>query len=359
MSKLVVLSAAAQVAAHLRTELLRGVWSGAMPGGDRLAAELGIGRDTVEAALRQLEEEGLLANQGRRRGRRIVAPSGDQATRRIRVAILPGDAADRRLDYMVELEHELMEAGHTAIYPPKSLAELGMNTGRVARMVAACEADAWLVIGASREVLEWFAARETPVFALFGRRRGLAIPSVGPDKPPALAAATRELIGLGHQRIVLLARRMRRLPQPGASEQAFLNELAAHGIETSSYHLPDWEESVDGFHERLESLFHVTRPTALIIDEVPLFVAVQQFFAGRTIRVPQDVSLICTDASQDFDWCRPTVAHIRWASRPVVRRIVRWVANVASGKADLRQTLTAAKFVRGGTMGPVGGGVSR
>ena len=167
------------------------------------------------------------------------------------------------------------------------------------------------------------------------------------------------MIGLGHRRIVLLARRMRRLPQPGASEQAFLDELAAHGIETSSYHLPDWEESVDGFNERLESLFRVTRPTALIIDEVPLFVAVQQFFAGRTIRVPQDVSLICTDASQDFDWCRPTVAHIRWDSRPVVRRIVRWVANVASGKADLRQTLTAAKFVRGGTMGPAGGGVSR
>jgi LacI family transcriptional regulator len=227
-----------------------------------------------------------------------------------------------------------------------------MDVRRIARMVEAGETDAWVVVGGAREVLEWFAARETPVLALFGRRRGVPVASVGPDKPPALVVITRELIGLGHRRIVLLARRMRRLPLPGAGEQAFLDELAAHGITPGSYHLPDWEESVDGFYARLESLFQVTPPTALIIDEVPFFVAVQQFFAGRTIRVPQDVSLICTDASPDFDWCRPTVAHIRWDSHPVVRRVVRWANNVARGKKDLRQTMTLAKFVPGGTIGP-------
>jgi DNA-binding LacI/PurR family transcriptional regulator len=109
---------------------------------------------------------------------------------------------------------------------------------------------------------------------------------------------------------------------------------------------------VEGFYERLEALFQVTPPTALIIDEVAFFVAVQQFFAGRTIRVPQDVSLVCTDASPDFDWCRPTVAHIRWDTRPVVRRILRWTANVSRGKEDLRQTLTPTEFVVGGTIGP-------
>jgi hypothetical protein len=37
----------------------------------------------------------------------------------------------------------------------------------------------------------------------------------------------------------------------------------------------------------------------------------------------------------------------------VVRRIVRWAANVSQGKRDLRQTLTKAEFVAGGTIGPV------
>jgi DNA-binding LacI/PurR family transcriptional regulator len=120
-----------------------------------------------------------------------------------------------------------------------------------------------------------------------------------------------------------------------------------------SYHLPDWEESVRGFHSRLDSLFQVTPPTALIIEEAPLFTAVQQFLSQRKLRVPQDVSLVCTDADVSFEWCRPTISHIRWDSRPIVRRIVRWAANVSTGKKDLHQSLTQAEFVQGGTIGPV------
>ena len=43
--------------------------------------------------------------------------------------------------------------------------------------------------------------------------------------------------------------------------------------------------------------------------------------------------------------------HIRWDYRPMVRRVVRWVDNVARGKDDKRQTLTNAEFVEGGTIG--------
>jgi len=342
-----------QVARYLRGELLRGRWSGQMPGAPLLAAELGVDRKTVEAALRRLEQEKLLVARGAGRRRKIVLPAR-LASPSLRVAILLNEAGDLHTHYMVELNHVLAEAGHITYFPPRNLMDLGMDLRRIARMAKANDADAWVVVGGSREVLEWFVARGTPVFALFGRRRRVPVASVGPDKPPVLAAVVRELIGLGHRRIVLMARKMRRWPAPGASEQAFLDELAAHGIVPGSYHLPDWEESVAGFYARLEALFQFNPPTALIIQEAPLFVAVQQFLAGRAIRVPQDVSLISTDASPDFEWCRPTVAHIRWDSRPVVRRIVRWVKNVARGKADLRQTHTPAEFVPGGTIGPAG-----
>lgn len=352
MARLVVLSAAEQVAAHLRWELSRGVWSGLMPGGDRLAAELGVGKDTVEAALRQLEGDGLLANQGRRRGRRIVAPTGDRSDKGIRIAILPHDPADRRLDYMVELEHELAEAGHTVVVPARCLAELAMEVTRVARMVKATEADAWVVLGGTRELLAWFAASGRPVMAMFGRRTGLPIAAVGPDKPPVISELTQGLLALGHRRIVLLVRRMRRLPQPGASERMFLETLVEAGIMAGPYHLPDWEESVDGFYERLGSMFRVSPPTALILDEVTLFAAAQQFLAGRGLQVPRDVSLVCTDYDPFFEWCRPTVAHIRWDSAPVVRRILRWAKNVAQGKEDRWQRRTKAEFVSGGTIGP-------
>ncbi|MCU0781151.1 MAG: substrate-binding domain-containing protein [Akkermansiaceae bacterium] len=351
-----ILTGGQQVAAHLREELARGRWGGWMPGQAKLALELGCSGKVVKAALAQLEHEGLLEARGPRRRRRVVAAQGGAAARPLRLAILAGEPADRRLDYMVELRHELLEAGHTVFFAERSLVELGLEVGRVERLVRRTAAEAWVVGAGSREVLEWFAGQDLPAFALFGRRGGLPLAAVGPDKAAAMAAAARALLELGHRRIVLLARERRRLPQPGTPERAFLAELAAHGVATGDYHFPGWEETAEGLQVRLESLFRITPPTALIVDEAPLFAAVYHFLAGQGRRVPGDVSLVCTDASPDFAWCRPTVAHIRWNSGPVVRRIVRWAANIGSGKTDHRQSLTPAEFVPGGTIGPVVGG---
>jgi len=349
-----VLSAVEQVANYLRDELMRGQWSGHLPGVDRLAPELGVSRKTLEAALRLLESEGVLMRNGPRR-RRSIEPREAQPLPALRVALLLSEAADRQLDYVVDLQHELARIGHTTKFAPGTMKDFGMNVKGVERMVAKTPADAWIVAGGPREILQWFHGRSLPVCALFGRRSGLPIAGVGPDKPPAYALATRSLIELGHRRIVLIARRMRRLPEPGASERAFLEELAAHGIPRGPYHLPDWEDHIDGFHAGLETLFQVTPPTALIIQEAVLFAAAQQFLARRGLRVPEDVSLICTDADPTFAWCKPTVAYIGWNSRPVVRRIVRWAANLSSRKTDVRQVLTPAEFVPGGTIGPVAG----
>lgn len=129
--------------------------------------------------------------------------------------------------------------------------------------------------------------------------------------------------------------------------------LAAQGISRGAYHLPDWEESIDGYHARLEALFRMTPPTAVVVDETPFFVAARHFLARRGLHVPEDVSLVCNDADPAFGWCKPPVSHIRWDSGPVVQRILQWAANLSRGKKDLRQTLVKAEFVTGGTIGPV------
>lgn len=324
-----------------------------MPGGDKLAAELGIGRNTIEAALRQLEGEGLLENQGRRRGRRIV-PTVAGMRAGMRVAILSYEPITVRDDsYLVEIQHELHEMGLTAFRSGRSLVEMGMDVGKVEALVAETKADAWVVQSASGEVLEWFAAREQPAFALFGRRRGVAIAGTGPDKREAISMVVRSLVSLGHRRIVMLTRTERRLPKPGLFERAFLSELARHRISPGPYHLPHWEGTVEGFHGCLDALFAMTPPTAVIIDETQFFPATQQFLSKRGLRIPEDVSVICNDGAPDFFWCSPSVAHIRWDIQPVVRRILKWAGNVSRGKADTRQTFTKAEFVEGGTIGQV------
>jgi DNA-binding LacI/PurR family transcriptional regulator len=352
MAEVSFLTIAEQVAMHLRNELKRGRWAGQMPGKHELAAELAVNNKTVETALRQLENEGLLLPQGA--GRRRAIPHLEGPRRRVlRIAFLAGETSDFGLDYMVELRHRLRKAGHAVQIAPKVVLDMHDDPDRVARMVRSVKADAWVVLGGSRKVLEWFAAQPEPSFAIFGRRGGLPIAATGPEKAAATIAATRELIRLGHRRIVFMVRPRRRLPQPGEPERAFLKALAEQGLEVGEYNLPAWDETPDDFQRCLDRLFLVTPPTAMIVDEAPLFFAAHQFLSRRGLRVPDDVSLVATDPNPAFRWCRPSIAHITWSSVPLVRRVTQWAANVSRGRKDLRQTLTPARFVPGGTIGPV------
>lgn len=352
MKPIRLLSAVEQVAEHLRGEILRGAFPGEMTGIYRLAAGLVTNHKTVNAALLQLEKEGLLVSQGNGRPRKIVLPEGGSDRRSLRVAILKYDAVESMDRYSPELLHSLLHAGHAAFFSGKSLVEMGMNLDRIIAHVKRTDADVWVVSAGSCEVLEWFAKGEKPAFALFGRRQHLPIAGAGPNKAPAFGLATRRLIELGHRRIVLLTRGERRFPEPGPSELEFLHELSAHGIQVGPYHFPDWDESVDGFHKMLRALFQSTPPTALIVDEGAFFLAAMQFLMGIGLRVPRDVSLICTNSDPTFSWFQPAVSHIDWDTRSVMRRVVRWAANIARGKDDRRQNNTKAVFIEGGTIGP-------
>lgn len=344
---------AEQVAAHLRGEIEEGRVSGLMPGVLKLEAEIGVNRKTVEAALQILERDGILRPQGVGKRRLIAGNQEGKDGTGLRVGLMFFERADRGLEPMQLLEHKLGEAGHLVIESQASLTDLKMDVDKVARAVAEARADAWVVQAASREVLEWFIAEGIPVMALFGRRRGLPLASVGPDKTTAYREATRMLVSLGHRRIVWLTRRLRRLPKPGAAEQTFLDELAAQGLTPGTYNLPDWEETVGGLHACLDSLFQLTPPTAIIADEPHFYVATQNYISSRGLSVPGDVSLACTDGDPYFDWCQPSIAHIHWNRRSLVRRIVQWAGNVRRGKEDKRHTFIKAEFVSGGTIGRV------
>lgn len=353
MNPITLLSAVEQVAEHLRAEVLKGDLSGTMPGAYPLAAELGVGHKTVKAALRILEDDGLLENKGRGFQRRIVLPE-NHPERGLRVAILLYEQSDQSLDYLIDCKNKLEAAGHAVINAPSHLTEIKMNVGRLARMVAKTEADAWVVAGGTAEVLEWFIKQKTPVFALYGRRRKLKVAGIGPDSVPAILEATQRLIDLGHQRIVFLDS-LFSVTEPGIAGTAFLDALTAGGIRVGPYNMPGWDGGFEGLYAYLDSAFQISPPTAIIASSIPNYFATQSFLLNRGIRVPQDLSMVCIDDDPNFNNCRPTVSHTHWSRRAVANRIVRWVGNIALGKEDTRQTSIKAGFIEGGTTGPVGG----
>lgn len=346
------LTSVEQLAAYLRAEIVAGSFGDTLPGVNRLAKELAVSPKTIIAAVAQLEHEGLLSGQGERRRCKVV-PSSAKAKSTLRVGILLYEPGDRELPYQVDLRYQLQVAGLAPFFAEKALSELGFDVERVAAFVKKSKADAWMVSGGSKEILEWFASQPIPVFAQFGIFYGLPIAGMRVQKVPAMVTAVRKMIELGHKRIVMLAKEERRKPQPAIYEQAFLDELEAHGIETGPYHLPDWEQNITGFHRCLDSLFKHTPPTALFISEHTMFISARDYLAQKGIIAPRDVSLICDDPDLAFSWCDPPISHISWDSGPIVRRMVRWADKVARGVVDKRQGLALAEFVEGGTIGRV------
>jgi len=352
------LSMIEQVAAYLRTELAGGRWKGAMPGVYQLVEEIQVSRKTVDAALQVLEKEGLLAGQGAGKRRKITLPK-DLALPSMRVQILLYEEDDRKVGYFLNLQHRLLEAGFVSAFADKTLLELGMDEKKVARFVKKNEADAWIVVAGSREVLQWFAGQPAPAFAIFGRIANMPLASSAPKKAPALISALNRLTELGHRRIVMLAREERRTPVPGFVGRLFLGELEARGIPVGPYNLPDWEDSVQGFHDRLDSLFGATPPTALMISVASHFFAAMQYLSLRGIHAPRDVSLICFDPDPGFAYCQPAISHINWDPKPLINVVMRWANQIRKGKNVRRTHPIKAEFIEGGTVGPAPAAGSR
>ena len=343
------LSHAEQLAEHLHSEILRGKWSGSMPGILRLKDELGVNRNTIEAALKLVEKKGALKNMGTGRRRKIVLPE-DHAPPALRVAVLYYEKGDETHDLFTRFQNKLKAAGHTVVHAPKNMTDIGGNLRRLARMIKETAADAWVVGAGSGEVLQWFVQGQIPAFALYGWFARLRIAGITPNQVPAIVAATRRLIALGHRRIVMLESRAT-LSTPGTDGVVFLDELAAHGIETGNYNMPGWEGGFDGLYRCLESLFSHTPPTAIFLFSAAEYFATTQFLLNRGLRVPQDVSLICCDVAPYFKRYQPTISHVRWNDQLMVNRIGRWAKNISLGKEDTRQTRIDAEFVEAGTIG--------
>jgi DNA-binding LacI/PurR family transcriptional regulator len=341
-----------QLAEYLREEIQSGCLGDSMLGVKQLVRRLGVGTQTVVAALEVLKQKGTLEGQGERKRCKIVMADSRKKTG-LQINILRHDLCDTHNEHVIDLRRGLEARGHHVEFAKKSLTELHFDVNRVARLAVKTGGDAWVIIAGSQPVLEWFAARPVPAFALFGRQCDLPIASIGAVKSPATAVALRRLVDLGHRRIVLLAREERRKPTPGLFERRFLGELERLGIETGAYNLPDWEGDSEGFHQCLGSLFRHTPPSALILGEPELFFATLQYLLGRGLDVPRDVSLISLDDHPAFEWFKPQVSLIRSETRRWIPRVLQWADNVAMCRVDRRETLTRSEFIEGGTIGSV------
>lgn len=341
-----IATAAEQVAAHLKNEILHGRWTKTMPGRDRLAKELGLDGSTIERALRHLEEQGVIKSQGPGKRRRVTVKAIEQAGKRI--LIVPYELDDQYSQPIIgELLNRLQAAGHRTSFASRSLVQLKHNPAKIRSQMKAHRHEACILVAASRPVLEMATQAAQPCFALFGPMAGLEMAGTGPWKIPALRDAVDCLYRNGHRRIVMLSQAETMKQGPSLTQLAFLEKLEEHQLTSSAYNLPQWDSTPSGLHRCLESLFQVTPPTAILVDDWMLLYAIQNFLSRKQGAAFRKVACICTDYHPSFKWCEPRISHVEWDPMAACRRVLQWVGHVAQGKRDVSQRRIKARFIEG------------
>lgn len=342
----------AQIVEHIRHGLTNARWGRQLPGVRTLAAELGVSKDTVRAALKILESENYISPGVVGKRRKIT---GGHAGPRcgLRVAILVDEHLHANNAHSLELilmvKQAVEAAGHIGVLCEKSLKQLP-DIRLLASFVHDTKADAWIIYSAPRDVLEWFSGSRLPALAIGGRCLGLPIASVVTDVKRAMTAAVDALVALQHARIVLVCGRLWRDPFPGPSAAAFLERLRWHSLPVSEYNLPSWDETPDGLHAMLVSVFAVTPPTALVIAEPAMCVSVRIYLAERGLTIPRDISLVSLLPDPAFSLQRPAMAQFKWPLMRMIDRAAAWVDMVANGADDRRAVVFHAKFWKADTI---------
>ena len=93
------------------------------------------------------------------------------------------------------------------------------------------------------------------------------------------------------------------------AERAMGKVFDAHKIPFSSYNCPRWGKTKEEFNQKLEKLFSVTPPTALILGDIEHVPRVVSFLMRKGLKYPDDVSLIVLDLAPELQQYEPPISY--------------------------------------------------
>ncbi len=302
-------SRATQVALHLRERILANEWPRGLPSERGLEQELGVGRRTVRAALRQLEGEGVLLPGGERRKSQIPPPEATAPTRRRQTARQVGflllsrpSALNRSNLLMVDALRRFLARRKVEL----CLHDLGPAPKQgvlpyFRRLYRQHSYEAWLLSGSNRELQAWCEAERLPVILASAAFPGIGLPGVELGFERTCHHAVGQMVRAGHRHLAFLLPELPANIAPGdrASRAGFLEGVAGFGHLGASGRVELFSREPTSLPRLIDRLLaRRPRPTAWLIRK-PYFITVLVRLLQLGIRIPEEVSLVCRD-SDDF-----------------------------------------------------------
>lgn len=151
-----------------------------------------------------------------------------------------------------------------------------------------------------------------------------------------------------------MSHRIRRLFVIDQTVTLFRDILQKAGVQASAYHVPDWEETPAGLEKLLDETLRVTPPTALVCWTIGPVNGVLGWLVRHGLHIPRDVSLVSIGQDAATSWFYPglNIASVQSDVGALQQAIVKWLAGVAVGKPDQRQSWSPLSVEEGNSLGP-------
>lgn len=323
-----------------------------LPTRTELAARYRTAVATVDRALQELTREGLVAAGSGRRT--IVAePSARAATTIAVIMNLSREQTDVSADFLDPLFAGIRMACM------EFMLEVHYRSSEtpVKEVIEQTKAQGILVIRPDySEIprLERLRAEGIPVVAAPGILDNEGIPSISSDNLTGMDSAIGHLVALGHREIGFVSLTAT-VPDHFERLQGFLRSMDGHGLPA----VPRWmylmhEHRPDQFAKRLEGvLMPGDLPTALVVGDFLMTLAVIRQLNSLGVRVPQDMSLVCFDDPPAAAHIDPALTAIRQhLSKLGYRAVERLVESIGSQDVPLVDRVATELVVRDSTSRP-------
>ncbi len=327
----------------LITEIADGHWEEWLPQERSLALNLGVSRNTLRAALSRLRKLGLvepIRGEGYRlvgRAIRELKSKSENLTKSNTVVLLAPEPLDKlrpSLGLLIaELRGILLKAGLSLEFHNGKHYYRSGSPQLLTKLVSQHPAVCWILIRASERVQRWFSEQKIACLLSGSAYPGLLLPSVDVDWHAVGAHAAGRFLGLGHRRLLLVLEDA--AAGLSACESGFreMVERTPGATITTLHHSSNIEELRQLLIRQMRLKL---RPTGILVASSYYYLTVSGTLQQLGLRVPGDVSLICTNADHFLPYMVPEACHYDFRYQIFARKLAQKVSKIVHGQTHAR-----------------------
>lgn len=337
-------------------QIAAGHWKGWLPQERSLAPTLSISRNTLRAALQRLRTRGMI-EPIRGQGYRIIKSevprkAGGQKTKAVMV-LSPEPLGWLRpsLGNLIDELRVLLfqDDIHLEVHSGKHYYRSG-TPALLKKLVSQHPAVCWILLRSSARVQQWFSRHRIPCLISGTTFPDIDIPSVDVDYRSVGVHAAGRFLGLGHRHLLLL-----------------IEDLSAAGLDAclkgfceviekmpgASVTVLKHSDNIEEIRQLMAKTFsRKTRPTAGLVSNSYFYLTASGALHQLGLRVPEDVSLICTDSDHFLPFLLPRPCHYDFNHESFARKLAQMVNKILHGETlKQKEVRLFPKFIPGDSVG--------